>query len=153
MNKESITLATCPLCFAEECCNISPINEFHNQYSCMSCGYETNDLMVEGEFDIEAYEAPEDFPLLYKDIKQVDELDRVWYPMTINQKGKGTVYAFGTCKEDWRWRATRSIPLTEEELLLPKYKKQTHKSDPTSTFDFDKDFFAAADYAQIFDYE
>jgi hypothetical protein len=143
-------LASCPLCLDAECCNIADINEFHNSYSCMSCGFETTDLMVEGEFDFEQYESPEDFPLLYKDIKQVDAHDRVWYPMTINQKGKGTVYAFGSSADNWRWRATKSVELTEEELLLPKYKNQTHKSDSASTSDFGKDFFGACDYINLF---
>ena len=139
------TLMMCPLCKQEECCNIEPINEFHNKYSCVACGFETNDLMREGEFDFEAYESDDAFPLLYKDIKQVDEINRVWYPMTINIKGKGTVYAFGNNTDNWQWRATKSIALTEEELMLPKYKNQTHKSDPTSTKDFGRDFI------QIFD--
>ena len=143
------TLMMCPLCKQEECCNIEPINEFHNKYSCVACGFETNDLMREGEFDFEAYESDDAFPLLYKDIKQVDEINRVWYPMTINIKGKGTVYAFGNNTDNWQWRATKSIALTEEELMLPKYKNQTHKSDPTK--DFGRDFFEACDYIQIFD--
>jgi hypothetical protein len=145
------TLMMCPLCKQEECCNIEPINEFHFKYSCVACGFETNDLMREGEFDFEAYESDDAFPMLYKDIKQKDEINRVWYPMTINVKGKGTVYAFGHSAEDWQWRATKSIPLTEEELALPKYKNQTHKSDSSSTKDFDKDFFGACDYINLFD--
>ena len=144
-------LVTCPLCKQEECCNIEPINEFHNKYACMSCGFETNDLMRLGEFDVDSYEEPEDFPSLYKDIKQVDENGRVWYPMTINVQGKGTVYAFGTDKEDWRWRAIKSIPLTEEESTLPRYKNATHKSDSSTETDFGKDFFSAVDYINIFD--
>jgi len=145
------TLMMCPLCRQEECCNIEPINEFHNKYSCAACGFETNDLMREGEFDFEAYESDDAFPMLYKDIKRTDEIHRVWYPMTINIKGKGTVYAFGHNVEDWQWRATKSVPLTEDELQLPKYKGQTHKSDPSSTQDFGRDFFEACDYIQIFD--
>ena len=140
-------LVTCPLCKQEECCNIEPINEFHNKYTCIACGFETHDLMREGEFDFEAYESDDAFPLLYKDIKQKDELGRVWYPITI----KGTVYAFGRTAEDWQWRSTKSVPLTEEELTLAKYKGQTHKSDPTSTQDFGKDFFSATDHINLFD--
>jgi len=104
-----------------------------------------------GEFDFEQYEDDDSFPLLYKDLKKTDELDRFWYPMTINVQGKGTVYAFGKGVEDWRWRATKSVPLTKQEKRHPKYKGQTHKSDPNSTKDFDKDFFGAVDYIQLFD--
>lgn len=144
------TLVTCPLCKQQECCNIESINEFHNKYSCMACGFETNDLMREGEFDFDEYESDPAFPELYKDIKQTDEIGRVWYPITINIKGKGTVYAFGKTKEDWQWRATKSVKLTKEEKKLAKYKNQTHKSDPTSTQDFGKDFFEAADHINLF---
>jgi hypothetical protein len=145
------TLMLCPLCKQDECCNIEPINEFHNKYSCMACGFETNDLMREGEFDFAAYEDDDAFPMLYKDIKQVDEIKRVWYPMTINIIDKGTVYPFGKFANEWQWRATKSIKLTEEELKMPKYKNQTHKSDSSSTQDFERDFFAACDYINLFD--
>lgn len=147
----STTLMLCPLCKQEECCNIEPINEFHNKYSCIACGFETNDLMVEEEFNFDAYEEDDSFPMLYKDIKQVDEIKRVWYPMTINIKGKGTVYPFGKFADEWRWRATKSIRLSEEELTMSKYKNQSHKSDPSSTKDFEKDFYAACDYINLFD--
>jgi len=146
----STLLQTCPLCKREECCNSEPINEFHSQYTCLSCGFETNDLMREGEFNFEAYESDDSFPLLYRDIKQTDEEGRVWYPMTINTQGKGTVYAFGKSAEDWRWRATKSIRLTEEERSQPKFKGQTHRSDPTTTQDFGRDFFGAVEYTGIF---
>jgi len=145
------TLMLCPLCKQDECCNIEPINEFHNKYSCIACGFETTDLMREGEFDFFAYEEDDAFPMLYKDIKQTDEIKRVWYPMTINIKGKGTVYPFGKFADDWQWRATKSIRLTEEELKLPKYKGQSHKSDASSTQDFGRDFYAACDYINLFD--
>jgi hypothetical protein len=145
------TLMMCPLCKQEECCNIEPINEFYNKYSCVACGFETNDLMKEDDFNFEAYEDQDGFPELYKDIKQVDEIGRVWYPITINIKGKGTVYVFGKTSDDWQWRATKSIALTEEELKLAKYKGQTHKSDPSSTEDFGKDFFGAVDHINLFD--
>ena len=107
--------------------------------------------MRDGEFDFEAYESDDAFPLLYKDIKQIDELKRVWYPITINIKGKGTIYPFGKFADEWQWRATKSIKLTEEEINLPKYKNQTHKSDPSSTQDFERDFYAACDYINLFD--
>ncbi|MEI6297055.1 MAG: hypothetical protein WCO84_05430 [bacterium] len=145
-------LVTCPLCKAEECCTITPLNEFHNNYTCINCGFETNDLMREGEFDFEEYEAPAEFPQLYKDIKQTDDDGRVWYPMTINIKKKGIVYAFGTNVENWQWRSTKSIPLTAAELLMPKFRNQTYKSDPSTTKDFGNDFFEAADHINLFDY-
>lgn len=143
-------LTTCPLCKQHECCNIENLNEFHNKYSCMACGFETNDLMRKDEFDFEEYESDPSFPQLYKDIKQTDELERVWYPITVNIKGKGTVYAFGTSIQDWQWRSTKSVKLTKKEMSMPKYKNQTHKSNSASTKDFGKDFFGAADYINLF---
>ena len=43
-------LTTCPLC---ECdgCYVTPINETAYNYFCWGCGFQTNDLMKEGEFD------------------------------------------------------------------------------------------------------
>ena len=53
---------------------------------CWGCGYQTNDLMKEGEFDFEGYE--EILPELYKDVKHKDEEGRVWYPAVINIEDK-----------------------------------------------------------------
>ena len=50
------TLTTCPKCKVQDSCYIVPVNEFHNSYTCFNCGFQTNDLMREGEFNFEEYE-------------------------------------------------------------------------------------------------
>ena len=59
-------LTICPKCKVQDSCYIVPINEFHNSYTCFNCGFQTNDLMREGEFNFEEFEneMPEyDFPV------------------------------------------------------------------------------------------
>ena len=142
-------LTSCPKCNASEACYTVDINEFHKSYSCFECGFATSDLMREGEFDFELYEA--EFPELYKDIKHVDEDGRVWYPQVINIEDKGTVFVNGSSKEDWQWTGIKSIELTEEEKNNSRFKGKTHKSDSTSLKGFEKSFFEACDYVGLFE--
>ena len=48
-------LSICPRC-TSDACYITPLNEVKNNYFCFGCGFQTNDLMKEGEFDFETYE-------------------------------------------------------------------------------------------------
>lgn len=141
-------LVDCPLCKEKMSCYSFPMNEKYNSYSCFGCGYLSNDLMKNGEFDIEQYE--ETLPELYKDIKKTDEIDRYWYPQAINIIGKGTVFANGSSKDSWQWCAIKSIPLTQEEKQQSKFKNQTHKSDSKSLKYFGNDFIEALDYIDFF---
>lgn len=150
LNNNSMTdqLAACPKCGCDGC-YISPINETKNNYLCFGCGYCTNDLMKEGEYDFEAYE--ETIPELYKDLKHKDSESRIWYPATVNIKDKGTVFLNGKSKDEVFWSGIKTIPLTEEEKQQPKYKNQTHKSDPKSIKHFGDDLIEACDYIGMFD--
>jgi hypothetical protein len=142
-------LTTCDKCKAEDSCYTTSINEFHNSYTCLNCGFHTNDLMVEGEFNFEEYEA--EFPELYKDIKYIDEKNRVWYPYIINIEGKGTVFANGASKEEWEWCGIKSVPLTDEEKESGRFKDKQYKSDSKTLKSFGQDYFAACDYISFFD--
>ena len=142
-------LITCPKGGVIESCYTVQLNEFHNSYVCFNCGFQTNDLMREGEFNFEEYE--NEMPELYKDIKYIDETGRVWYPYIINIEGKGTVFANGSSKEDWQWSAIKSVLLTEEEKESPRFKGKTHKSDSSTLQNFGKDYFEACDYIGFFD--
>ena len=142
-------LITCPKCGVQESCYVIPINEFHNSYVCFNCGFQTSDLMRQGEFDFDEYE--KELPELYKDIKYVDEEGRVWYPHIINVEGKGTVFANGSSKDDWQWSAIKSVPLTEEEKQEAKFKGKTYKSDSKTLENFGKDYFEACNYIGFFD--
>lgn len=141
-------LTICPKCGCDGC-YVTPINETKNNYFCWGCGFQTNDLMKEGEFDFEAYE--ETLPELYKDIRDIDEEGRVWYPISINIPDSGTVFLNGKSVNEVHWSAIKVIPLTEEEKQEPKYKGQTHKSDAKSLQHFGDDFIEACDYIGIFE--
>ena len=141
-------LTTCPKCKCDGC-YLTPINETKVNYFCWGCGYQTNDLMKQGEFDFEAYE--ETLPELYKDVKYVDEDSRVWYPIGLNIEGKGTVFLNGKNAEEAQWSAIKAVELTEEEKEQPKYKNLTHKSDAKSLKYFAGDFIEACDYIGLFE--
>lgn len=142
-------LITCPKCKAPESCYTQPVNEFHKSYLCLSCGFQTNDLMREGEFNFEEYE--QELPELYKDIKTTDEEGRVWYPNIINIENIGTVFANGASKDEWEWSGILNTELTEEEKESQRFKGKKYKSDSKSLKNFGKDYFAACDYVGLFD--
>lgn len=144
-------LQTCPKCNAPESCYVLPINEVANSYNCLACGFITNDLLKTGEYDLEAYEA--EMPELFKDIKYVDDKNRVWYPNVINIEEKGTVFPNGSSKDNWHWAGIKNVRLTEEELESDRFKGKTHKSDSKTLENFKDDYFAACEYIGIFDIE
>jgi hypothetical protein len=138
----------CPNCEEKASCYQTPINEFHNSYACFGCGFTSNDLMITEEFDFEKLESS--LPELYKDLKTIDSLNRVWYPQAINILEKGTVFANGKSKSDWQWSAIKTIELTEEDKNNPRFKGQVYKSDSKSLQSFGKDFIEACDYIGFF---
>ena len=140
-------LEECPKCGCDGC-YVIPINETKNSYFCWGCGFQTNDLMKEGEFDFALYE--ETLPELYKDIKFVDSESRVWYPATVNLEAKGTVFLNGKSKDAVEWSAIKAVELTTEEKTQPKYKNSAYKSDPKSLKSFGEDFLEALDYISFF---
>lgn len=142
-------LQTCPKCNSPESCYMLPINETKNSYNCLGCGFLTNDLLKEGDYDVEAYES--EMPELFKDIKYIDEEGRVWYPNVINLETKGTVFPNGSSKESWQWAGIKNVPLTEEEKENPRFKGKQYKSDSKTLENFGMDYFAAADYIGFFD--
>jgi hypothetical protein len=148
MDKETKdNMIDCPLCGEKGACYSIKMNEFHNTYLCLGCGYQSNDLMKEGEFDFEGYE--QELPELYKQMKKVDKECRVWYPSVVNIQEKGTVFMNGSNVENARWSAIKNVLLTEEEMEKPIFKGKTHKSDSSSLMDFGKDYLSALEYIQI----
>ena len=145
MTKDEMII--CPKCGCDGCYK-TPINETKSNYFCWGCGFQTNDLMKEGEFDFTAFE--ETMPELYKDVKYTDQESRVWYPISINLPDRGTVFLNGTSAEDIKWSAIKVIELTEEEKKEPKYKGLTYKSDAKSLQNFGEDFIEACDYVGLF---
>jgi hypothetical protein len=66
------SLIKCPICNKEESCYVQPINETKFAHSCFNCGYQTNDLMKEGDFDFTEFEST--LPELHKECKTRTEL-------------------------------------------------------------------------------
>ena len=132
------SLCVCKKCSSDAC------YEYNQQnitiWSCMGCGFTTNELMIEGSELVAQTE--EVMPELYKDIKFVDDKKQVWYPTVINIQDKGTVFANGTDKDTWGWAGIKVIETTEEEK--EKLKGATHKSDPKTLKTFTKDQFDEA---------
>lgn len=139
-------LSTCPLCQSDGC-YVTPISEFASSYFCWGCGYNTTDLLKEGEVDFGEIELS--MPELYKDLAKTDSEGRKWYPNTINIPDKGTVFMNGRTAEDAQWAGILVRELTEEEKT--KFKKGiTHLSDPKTLKLFGNDFIEACDYVGIF---
>jgi transcription elongation factor Elf1 len=147
INPNNDKLIDCPLCGEKAGCYSIKINETKNSYLCLGCGYQSSDLMKEGEYDVESYEM--EMPELYKDMKRVDAEGRVWYPSVVNVQEKGTVFMNGTNKDDSRWSAIKNVELTEEEKQKPVFKGKTHKSDSTSLKDFGNDYLSALEHIGI----
>jgi len=150
MIKDSLEI--CPLC-GSDACYVTQLNATAKNYFCFGCGFTTNDLMVKGEFDFEQYE--ETLPELYKDIKQTDNSNRVWYPITINIEDKGTVFAKGTNKDNWQWAGIKVKEVSKEEQEKFKVpgsdKSYKYKTDMTTLQEFSqKDFMDALEYIGFF---
>jgi hypothetical protein len=140
-------LTDCPICLQKGAVYTTAINEFHNYYLCLGCGFTTNDLMRVDEFDFEEYE--KELPHLYVDSKKQDEEGRVWYPNVVNIQDKGTVFLNGTCKEDSKWSAIKNVKLTKQEKQDPRFKGKSHKSDSETLVDFGNDYLSALEYIGI----
>ena len=109
-------------------------------WSCMGCGFTTNELMIEKSQLVQ--ETEEVMPELYKDIKFIDDKKQVWYPTIINVHDKGTVFINGTTKDNWGWAGIKATKTTEEEQT--KLKGALYKSDPSTLKTFDKSAFDEA---------
>ena len=152
MKKYKDELGNCMKC-GSDACYTTELNATAKNYFCFGCGFTTNDLMVQGEFDFTQYE--ETIPELYKDLKVGDELGRVWYPSSINLPDKGTVFINGKDYREWSWCGVRVKAVSEEEkekFKIPntdKYYK--HKTDMTTMKKFPQgEFMDALEYIDFF---
>ena len=96
-------LVDCLLCGEKSACYKLPISDTSNAsaYVCLGCGFASNDLMIEGNFDMEVYEL--ELPELYKEIKRVDSEGRVWYPNIVTIPDNGVVFVSGLSTVVWEW--------------------------------------------------
>jgi len=131
-------LTTCSRCESDAC------YEHNHQgitiWSCMGCGFTSNELMVDGSQLVT--ETEEVMPELYKDLRFIDDKNQVWYPTVVNIEDKGTVFINGTTKENWGWAGIKAIETTDEEK--EKFKGAKFKSDPKTLKMFDKKSFDEA---------
>ena len=98
-------------CFKED--TVTPDGSQATSYMCVSCGYTTTTLNVDGSDIIKMYE--EDTAQLIKDLRWVDDENLVWYPIVLNFPNKGIVFPDGTSKSDWCWSTAPAIDVPEEE--------------------------------------
>jgi len=142
-------LVKCENC-GSDMCYATPINEVAWSYSCTGCGFTANDLLKEGAFDVEQFE--ETMPELYKDLKYVDDKNRIWYPLVV-QSEEGVAFIDGTNKDNWGWGAIKNRPLTEEEkqVYLDENKEvPPYKSDSSTLQHFGKmGFLKAINYIGV----
>lgn len=129
------SLCTCARCYSNICYQRKQQGIL--VWSCMGCGFTSNELMIEGSQLVT--ETEEVMPELYKDIKFIDDKKQIWYPTVINVEDKGTVFVNGTNKDNWGWACIQSVETTDEEK--EKFKGAKFKSDPKTLRTFSKDQF------------
>jgi len=109
MNPE---LIDCPCC-GSNACSKNPTSDGINVYLCWTCGFTTNDELVEGsDFEKENFEKTAE---LIKDLKQVHD-GLSWYPKVLNLPDKGMIFPeWNRRVKDWYWAAVQAISMTEDE--------------------------------------
>jgi len=136
-------LIKCKHCGSDLCYSVQ-INETSWANMCAGCGFTASDLINTEDIDVEKFE--ESMPELYKDIKYIDDENRIWYPQVI-QNNEGVVFVDGTDKENWGWGGIKNKPLTEDEKQV--YFREgkevpPYKSDASTLKHFGKSGFLEA---------
>ena len=124
LNMEPIKI-TCPHCGEHDACfeetqTMPDADQTQvNSYMCMSCGYTSTTLNVEGSEVIKQYE--EQTAELIKDLRWVDAYTNlVWYPIILNFPSFGIIFPDGTSKHDWAWKTAPAVDIpTEEQAKYP----------------------------------
>lgn len=115
--------------------------------SCMTCGFQTTDLMKEGERFYNEQIAT--LPELYKELMWKDVQGRSWFPGVLNMPDHGMVFVNGKSTDEWKWSAALSIDVKEEEKTkfpIPDRPGEFYKRrvDMTTCKDFAPDDFMGA---------
>jgi len=113
-----------------------------NTRICQSCGYQTNEGMVDGS-DLEK-SIFDSQPELFKDLKLVDDDGFVWYPTVLNEVNQAMLFPDGKNADNWGWRVAKYIPIEKDDKALAG---QTHKLDMANSTLFPNVMFPAALYA------
>jgi hypothetical protein len=131
----------CPICGADK--SVAEIKMGGvNTLICQSCGYQTNEGMVEGS-DVEKsiYDSQ---PELFKDLKLVDDNGFVWYPTVLNELNKAMLFPDGKNADSWGFRVAAYVPITADDKAIVG---QTHKLDMANSTLFPNVMFSGALYA------
>ena len=110
------TKIQCPHCGVNECFEETqtlPDNEVVNSYLCVSCGYTSTSLNVEGSEMIKQYE--DSTAELIKELRWVDINNKVWYPIILNFPSFGIIFPDGNNKDNWSWNAAPAIDIPADE--------------------------------------
>ena len=145
-------LITCKVCGGNACYEqviaTAEMPETVTTYLCFGCGFSSTTLMTEDSVYVK--ETREVSPELYNDLSKKDENGLVWFPATISIAAKGMVFADGTDKTNWGWKAAKAVRILEEEK--DKYPEgQKYKMDMKGAKAFgQKDFMDALDYIEFY---
>lgn len=134
-------LHNCPICGTEHSVFEVKMGGV-NTHICQSCGYQTNEGMVEGS-DLEK-SIFESQPELFKDLKLVDDNGFVWYPTVLNEQNKAMLFPDGKNADSWGFRVAAYVPVTADDKAIVG---QTHKLDMANSTLFPNVMFPAALYA------
>jgi hypothetical protein len=145
----------CPCCQSNAC--ISTSDGSYALKICWTCGFTTNDLMIEGsDFEQQNFE---NTAQLIKDLKQTHN-GLVWFPLVLNITNVGMVFPeWNKRTRDWYWAVIKQMPIPKEEQHnYPDPQNEgkflTSKIDPTSIKHYDKySFMDAAEEIGIFNAE
>jgi Zn ribbon nucleic-acid-binding protein len=131
----------CPICGADTSVVALKMKGVETRI-CQSCGYQTNEGMVEGS-DVEK-SIFESQPELFKDLKLVDDNGFVWYPTVLNEQNEAMLFPDGKNADNWGWRVAKYIPIGENDKAIVG---QTHKLDMADSVVYPNVMFPAALYA------
>ena len=142
----------CPHCGAHECFEETQTveNDVVHSYMCISCGYTSTTMNIEGSEMIKQYE--DSTADLIKDLRWVDEKNLVWYPIILNFPSFGIIFPDGTSKNNWRWTAAPAVDIPVEDQKkypIPGQKDAfyTRRIDMKAGMSFDnKDFYGACKF-------
>lgn len=143
----------CPITGVEMCLKHQIAPDMYNYFS-LSSGFWSNSLMKEGD---EFYEQQMvGLPELYKELAFVDEKTGLtWLPNLYNEQEKGMVFASGSSKNDWKWKAVKAIKIPEKDRKkhpIPGKKGQylEYKMDMENSVDFNiNEYMMAINHLEV----
>lgn len=130
-------LKECTRCGSDACYSQEVTKEISIEL-CYGCGFQSNSLMKKGsEFFNEQFEL---LPEIYKVLMDEEENGKIWMPTHINIKDKGSVFANGSDRKNWKWAGVKAI----------KDKEKGYKTDMSTVKYFEeRDFMEALSYIEV----